>query len=223
MVRKYLVTLTNVRPILLHADNVEWADEMEAWKADPANAKLSKPGDDRTPPYRWLGSLYHDERVVVVPSDNIMRALMEGGALVPVPGGKNGKTFKSQTQSGCMPEELYWPLLVRGQEIPVAPFFADKETRTFAEYAALARTHGFSLYVKRAKVGSSKHVRVRPRFDAWTTRGHLIVTDDQLSTDKLVMILEYAGRYKGLGDWRPGSPRAPGPYGQFEATVKQVR
>jgi hypothetical protein len=35
-------------------------------------------------------TMYDGERIVM-PCDNIMRALMEGGAMVPVPGGKMGK------------------------------------------------------------------------------------------------------------------------------------
>ena len=43
--------------------------------------------------------------------------------------------------------------------------------------------------------------------------------DDQITTDVLRSILEYAGRYKGLGDWRPSS-KTPGPYGTFTAEIK---
>lgn len=90
--RTYRVTITGTFPLLMHADNIEWADEMEAWKNDPASKKKSKAGDDRSPAHRWIGSVYHDGKVVGIPNDNLMRALMEGGAMVPVPGGKNGKT-----------------------------------------------------------------------------------------------------------------------------------
>src|SRR5690606_31225901 len=88
--RTYQVTITGKTPLLMHWDNIEWADRMAAWKDDPKNQKLSKAGEDRTPAWRWIGSMYHDDDKVSMPSDNLMRCFMEGGAMVPVPGGKSG-------------------------------------------------------------------------------------------------------------------------------------
>ena len=30
------VTITGTTPLLMHADNIDWADKMEAWKNNPA-------------------------------------------------------------------------------------------------------------------------------------------------------------------------------------------
>lgn len=219
--RTYEVTLTGKTPLLMHADNIEWADQMEAWKNDAANRKGSKAGDDRSPAFRWLGSLYHDDARVCIPADNIMRCIMEGGAMVPVPGGRGQKTFKSQTQSGCMTGEPYWPLLVKGREIPVEPLLKLKTQPEYQKHQEAVADLGFLLYLKRAKIGTSKHIRVRPRFDSWSTTGTLSVWDDQITDDVLKQILTYAGQYKGLCDWRPGG-KTPGPHGMFEARVKKV-
>lgn len=219
--KTFAVTLTGKTPILMHSDNIEWADQMAAWKDSAANKKGSKAGDDRSPAWRWIGALYHDDEQIVIPSDNIARCLMEGGAMVPVPGGKNGKTFKAQTQSGMMTGEAEWPLLVNGKPIPVKKLLGLTKEQDFARHKTVASELGFSLHVKRAKIGSSKHVRVRPRFDKWSTFGTLVVTDDQITKAALVEILDYAGRYKGLCDWRPGG-RTPGPWGMFSAEVKEV-
>lgn len=216
----YMVRLVGKTPLLMHADNIEWADTMEAWKNDPANKNLSKAGDDRTPPFRWLGSLYHNGQRLVMPADNVMRCLMEGGTLVPVPGGKGGKTFKAQTQSGCISEDVHWRFLVNGNEIPTAPLLSGYEDpkRTFDDYQKLVAEYGFMLYVKRARIGQQKHIRVRPRFDSWVCEGTIHVADTQITGDVLRMCLENAGRYKGLGDWRPGA-KTPGPHGMFTVEV----
>lgn len=219
--RSYEVTLTGKTPLLMHADNIEWADAMEEWKTNPANKKGSKAGDDRSPAWRWIGSLYHDGDVVVLPSDNLSRCFMEGGAMVPVPGGKNGKTFKSQSQSGMMTGEPAWPLLVDGDPIPVKDLLALQHEDSFAAHKECCEAAGFMLFIKRAKIGTSKHVRVRPRFDRWSTRGTVVVWDDQITEPVLGDILKYAGKYKGLGDWRPGG-KTPGPHGMFEAKVKAL-
>lgn len=219
--KEYLITITGTTELLMHHDNIEWADFMEAWKSDPANKKNSKPGDDRTPAWRWLGCLYHDGQRVAMPQANIMRSLMEGGAMVPVPGGRSGKTFKAQTQSGMMCQESYWPLVTRtGQTIAWTDVERLKDENDFPAHRAAVEALGFNLLVKRAKVQSSKHIRVRPRFAAgWTLTGTVAVWDEQITRAVLEDIFEYAGKYKGLGDWRPGG-KTPGSFGMFEAEIE---
>lgn len=220
--RTYQVELVGKTGMLHHHDNIDWADEMDEWKNNPANKKGSKAGDDRSPAWRWLGSLYHDGAVVAMPQDNLMRAFMEGGAMVPVPGGRNGKTFKAQTQSGMLVGEAFWPLLVGREDatIPVAPLLALQTVADFREHQATVKRQGFELHLKRAKIGASKHVRVRPFFATWKLRGTIHVWDDQITDGALTDILQYAGTYKGLGDWRP-SGKTPGPFGTFSASVLQ--
>ncbi len=219
MATEYQFTLTGTSPLLMHADNIEWADFMDDWKNDPKNKKGSKAGDDRSPAWRWIGSLYHDDRVVCMPADNIMRCIMEAGAAFPVPGGKNGKTFKSQTQSGLVILEPYMPLGPR--QIPIKEMMSLQSEDDFKKHIETVAKYGFSLFTKRAKIGSSKHIRVRPRFDQWTVTGRILVTDQQITKDILAGIFSYAGRYKGLGDWRPGG-RTPGSFGMFEAVLENV-
>ena len=216
--KEYAVTIEGQTPLLMHWDNIEWADQMSKWKDDPRNKKTSKAGDDRTPAWRWIGSTYHDGKVVAMPSDNLMRAIMEGGAMVPVPGGRSGKTFKSQTQSGMMVAEPYWSIDAGHGPISWADIRAMMQVEDFSRHQEIVADMGFSLFVKRAKIGQSKHIRVRPRFDNWTISGRVNVWDTQITKDVLLEILNFAGRYKGLGDWRPGG-KTPGSYGMFAASI----
>lgn len=218
--RRYSITITGTTPLLMHPDNIDWADRLEAWKNDPGNKRESKAGDDRSPAWRWIGNLYNDGRLVALPSDNLMRAFMEGGAMVPVPGGKSGKTFKAQTQSGMMVQEPYWPLEVNGAHIQMSDIAPLMQAKDFATHKQRASELGFRLHVKRAKIGASKHVRVRPMFEPWAARGIVRVWDDQITDRVLADILSYAGQYKGLGDWRPGG-RTPGSFGMFTAQVQE--
>lgn len=220
--QEYRVTLTGRTPLLMHSDNIDWADFMDAWRSNPDNKKLSRAGDDRTPAWRWIGCVYHDGKTVGMPSANLMRSIMEGGAMVPVPGGKNGKTYKSQTQSGMMCVEQQWPIVIDGSEIAWSDIEKLKDEDSFSEQKASAQALGFDLNVKRAKIGTSKHIRVRPEFPAgWVISGTIAVWDQQITEDALSRILDYAGQYKGLGDWRPGG-KTPGPYGTFEARIVEV-
>jgi hypothetical protein len=103
----FRVTLTGQTPLLLHADNIEWADKMDAWKNDANNKAKSKAGDDRTPPWRWLGCLTCTEPntgVIALPSEYIMSCLLSGGAEVPTYRWKifmllgNSRLFKSNAR-----------------------------------------------------------------------------------------------------------------------------
>jgi len=220
--RTYKVTLTGKTDLLMHADDIDWADRMDDWKNDPKNRKGSRAGDDRSPAFRWLGSLYHNGQVIGLPNDNLMRASMEGGAMVPVPGGKNGKTFKAQTQSGMLVVGTHWSLLIGSENrtIQVSEVHSLKTEKDFAKHRAFVESLGFSLFVKRVKIGQSKHVRVRPLFSNWSATGHVSVWDDQITQQVLADIWSYAGSYKGIGDWRPGG-KTPGPYGMFGAEVTE--
>lgn len=214
------VTIKGLTPLLMHADNIEWADMMEEWRKDPSNKAASKAGDDRTPPFRWIGSLNTDGQIVTIPSEYIMRCLMEGGAQVPT--GKGKKTFKAQSQSGLLCPEFHWPLHINGSGATIAMGDINElKTKTyFVEHVEGVRKLGFSLFVKRVRVGQSKHIRVRPRFEQWSTEGRIVIMDEAITVKILRQILELAGRYKGLGNWRPGSP-TPGQFGMFEASVEE--
>ncbi len=74
--------------------------------------------------------------------------------------------------------------------------------------------------MKRAKVGTTKHVRVRPRFENWTVRGELEVIAAELPFDIMEEIFNIAGRV-GLSDWRPGC-KTPGAFGMFAAKLKKI-
>lgn len=219
--RNYRVTLTGKSDLLHHSDNIEWQDRLVGWREDSAKKKKSKAGDDRSPGFTWIGNMYHNDEFVTIPSENISRCLMQGGTQVLVPGGKGGKTFKSQTRSGMVVNEEQWPLLVSGKPIPVKEILALHEEEDFNKHVEKAKSLRFSLYVKRAAIGNNKHVRVRPRFSNWSATGTISVWDDQLTIKALKDIVKIAGDYKGLGDWRPSS-KTPGPFGRFAGVIEEV-
>ena len=218
--RQAQIELTSRMPILLHADNIEFADTMEEWKTDPANKAMSKPGDDRTPPWRWIGCLNYDDPdngKVTIPSEYVMRSMMDGAAQVLT--GKGMKTFKSQSQSGIISTDFHWKFFNGGKPVLMKDIRKLEKLRTFKEHSDGVKDLGFSLFVKRAKIGANKHIRVRPRFEEWTALGELTIIDDQITDKILGNILDISGRLKGLGDWRPSAPKSPGPFGTFAAKI----
>jgi hypothetical protein len=208
----------------MHADNIEWADAMEEWKDDPAHKGKSKPGDDRTPPYRWIGCLNYDDPKagkVTIPSEYIMSCLMDGAAQVPT--GKGRSTFKSQSQSGIVPLDFQWEFRSNGKQVQMGEINELRNLPTFKEHVEAALDLGFMLFVKRVKIKDNKHIRVRPRFNEWSASGEVMVVDDLITDKVLTNILDIAGRLKGLGDWRPSAPKRPGPFGTFKATFHAAK
>lgn len=219
--RTYQVTLEGTTPLLMHQDNLDFGKVLAKFQRDPANKNASVAGDDRTPAFTWLGYAYVEGGKFVIMADNLMTMLREGGTKCPT--GKGKGTFKALTQTGIVVDQSSWPLLINGKAVPFAPFEALMDESDFAVHEETATKHGFALFSKRAKIGTSKHVRVRPRFDSWAAQGTVTVLDDLITEETLQTILTFAGRYSGLGDWRPSSPTKPGRFGTFTAAVKQVR
>jgi len=218
----YDFELIGVTPLLVHADDLEAADRLSEWRKDPANGNISKAGDDRSPPWTWQTYLYTDGNVLTVPSDNIMVALRHAGAAMKMPGGRSGLTYKSITQSGLLFVDEHIPLLVGGKTISAKAI--QEMDGTFAEQRQQVVDLGFQLYVKRAKISSSKHVRVRPRFEEWALRGRIeVLAEQEITGTVLGELFAIAGNSKGLCDWRPSSPKSPGPFGRFAVTLKKAK
>jgi len=224
-VKRYEITIEGLTPLLMHADNIAFAEKIAAWRRDPANKEHSVSGDDRSPAWSWIGYLYHDGRHLGLPSDNLMTMLREGGARVKTARAGGKETFKKHTQAGIMLDRQQFDLFVDGAQIPlgaVEPLIGESD---FATHIEAAEALGFELLVKRARVGQSKHVRVRAMFRDWTARGTVTVLDESLSgltSGVIETVLNQAGALVGIGDWRPASPRASGTFGKFAPTVKAL-
>jgi hypothetical protein len=215
--RSYQVVLESVTPLLMHRDNLEFKAIVERWQRDPANRDKSIPGDDRSPAWNWIGSLYHDGKQVALPTDCVMASCMGAGTEVKAPRGK--KTLKAQTQSGMAFAEPFLTFAVNGgRPIPMSALQPLHQDENFDQHMLAVRDLGFALDIRRARIGTSKHVRVRPVFETWRATGTLNVWDDTLTTEILNTVFYLAGDKYGLLEWRP-SGRRPGPFGRFRAEI----
>jgi len=96
--QRYNIILTGATPLLMHQDNLGWEEYMKTWRLDPANKKLSVAGDDRTPAWKWIGYTYISNNQIVVPSDNLMTVLREGGKRCKL--GKGCKPSRARHKAG---------------------------------------------------------------------------------------------------------------------------
>lgn len=215
-------TLTGRTPLLMHADNVEWSDYLKEWRMQPENKKKSVPGDDRSPGFTWIGYLYHDGENVVMPTLNLMGCLRRAGASVP--SGHKQKTLKEASQTDIFFDETdleFHGGNEKASPIPYEPIFKLRSEAEYKKCLVTVEKLGFKIDMRRVPVGTSKHVRTRPRFDTWRVRGQLTLADDSVITfDRLKLLFDYAGRV-GLGDWRPGS-RTPGNFGMYTAKLEHA-
>lgn len=210
--------LKGTMPLLMHQDDVEAADTLLEWRKDSKNRNLSKPGDDRSPGWTWMTYLYNDGTHLAMPSHNVSVCLRTAGTRMQL---KGNKTYKELTQSGLLIPTEFCEFKTSGRQVNVSDVEALRDL-PFDEQADLVRALGFKLFLKRANVNGKKHIRVRPRFDAWVLRGEIEVTAEREWTmDKLEELFSIAGRV-GLGDWRPTSPKAPGSYGMFSASISKI-
>lgn len=211
----YQFSLKGTMPLLMHADDVEAADMLEAWRKAPENKNLSKAGDDRSPSWTWQTYCYTDGDYIAMPSANIMVCLRQAGAQVIM---KKQKTFKELTQSGMLIDAEFCTFLSAGKQVPVS-FLKSIENKPFGDQAKAVEKHGIKLFAKRAKIGQSKHIRVRPRFNAWEVRGSVHVVAPELTESVVRQLFDLAGRV-GICDWRPGC-KTPGPFGMFTAEIAE--
>lgn len=222
---RYAIELEGTTPLIMHRDNLQYSEKIRAWQKDPANKELSQAGDDRSPAWTWIGYTYCDDKYVTMSADNLATCIREGGARVPT-GSKGGdKTYKKLTQSGIVFDTPEYELTVSGKKIPLDPIRALIGDTDFFHHMEVAEELGFELFVKRAKVQANKHVRVRPLFRDWIVRGTITVLDEDmfgLTQDIVQKIFDQAGTFRGLGDWRPGSPKSPGFYGKFSTTLQKI-
>jgi hypothetical protein len=219
--RTYKVMLSGNSPLLLHADDPTWSESIDKWRRQ-APKDISVPGDDRSPPWTWIGSCYTDGKQIVMAADCLMAVLREGGKKCPVKRGKG--SYQRQTQSGIIVNEVGWPLLNADNNI--FPWEEIKKligVQSFEKQEECARSLGFELFCKRAAIGTKKHLRVRPRFNKWSCSGTITVFDESLTEEIINEILTASGRFAGLGDWRPGSPKSPGPWGTFSHKLEEIK
>lgn len=211
--------LTSEMPLLMHADDVLAADELMAWRKDPANKNLSVPGDDRSPPWTWQTYLYSDGTHVTIPAENLMANLRYAATQIIM---KKQKTFKEVSQSGMVVTDEYLDFFCDGKQIPMAEIAAMRDLPFADQSAAFGELGGgmMLLFVKRARVGTSKHVRVRPRFNSWSVKGVMQVLVPEITFAVLEQMFEIGGR-GGLCDWRPNC-KTPGPYGMYAAKLKKM-
>lgn len=139
-------------------------------------------GERMSPEEEANAAIYRDSSgVIALPSLNLKASIRDGAKQFRVPG--RGKTsYKDLIKSGIEIEPSMIPLKVPGGKNPENSWKID--TRP--------------VVVQRARI-----MRSRPRFDEWELEFTANIVDPLITAQQLREIIESAGRYVGLGDFRP--------------------
>lgn len=130
-----------------------------------------------------LNSLYFDDEIgCYIPSKQLRASLVKSAVNFKVKG-RMGKTYKDMINA---------TIEVEPDKVPLG-----KKTFDYAHQEFV-------------KIQRNQILRNRPAFKkGWEVEFNLLVLDDQMPKDVLKEILVFAGRFVGIGDWRPH-------FGRFE-------
>jgi len=126
-------------------------------------------------------AMYRDkDGKIAIPSINLLSSLRKAATDYKVPG-KARKTFRDLIFSGVQFASAYIPLNCNGTK-PEKAWEIDLQP----------------VNIQRAKI-----IRARPRFDEWSLSFQMEIVDDLIQPKVLQDMLESAGRFIGLCDYRP--------------------
>jgi hypothetical protein len=133
---------------------------------------------------------FYPGKTIAIPSTNLKSALVEGAKLH-----KLGAAFNR-----CV--------MILADMIPVThsgPANKDKMWETPA-----------CVDCRSVKVGTKRVMRYRPRLNDWRVQVEIFFDETMIERAQILAAAENAGRYVGLGDYRPAKG---GPFGRFSVEV----
>ena len=150
--------------------------KLEAWerKRGPIHERPDVPHEDA------VRAEYHCYRSAdgpcFIPSDQIRGALISAGSYVKAKVGGRSKSMK---------------------QIVAAMFMVSPEEIHIPEYQVIDKRSAVNRNVK------ARIIVIRPRWNEWSAEFTLLVDEDSITIETITQIIEYAGKYVGIGSFRP--------------------
>jgi hypothetical protein len=180
----YDVTIKGVTPYMQHRMDDE---KLEVW--EKRRKKIIERDDVSTEDEKI--ALYHsyvnDEGDFYLPSEHIRVALINAGAFIKSKVGNARKSMKN---------------------IVAAMFTINPEQIDLPRFDTIDKRSAVNKNVK------ARIVVKRPKWNTgWKVTFKIFVDDDTITKETVADLLDYAGRYVGIGSYRPQNN---GPFGRFE-------
>lgn len=127
-----------------------------------------------------------------IPSDHLKGSFINAGSFVKAKVGGRSKSMKSIVAAmfTVSPEEIHLP-----------------------EYDTIDKRSAVNRNIK------GRVIVVRPRWNEWSAVFTLSIDEDSITIETIKQIIEYAGKYVGIGSFRP---TANGMFGRFELVEIKV-
>ena len=190
---EFIIDITGTSALLMH--NARLADPLDPITKEKAkvSSKRKKTEEDQEllSHLEWQGGLYwHDAVGPYLPGDNVFKSLIEAARK-----SKDGK----RVEQGLLITTDQNPLVYDGPRA-LDGLWEDKR------------------FVHRCTVKQqmSRIVRTRPIFHSWRTQVEGRFDDSVLNAEDVESFAEIAGKYIGVGDWRPK-------HGRFDVKVEVSR
>ena len=190
---KLNLSLRGIRPIILH--NGRTADPLDPWakKIKSISSKKKKTEEDHEmmSEIEFEAGLYWSDKLgVYMPTDNLHRMFLDACKKIRM--GRESIGIMIDAEYGC-------PLI-----------FPNHKNLKKLKNDPKARIR------KAVGVNGSKVMRTRPLIETgWTLEVPVELDPDLIDKDTFEQIADIAGHRIGMGDWRPGAPKVPGPFGRF--------
>lgn len=189
------IKLVGTSPLILKSDRTVDPFDHFVVAMKPLKDKKKKTDEDNHLLRRleWESGLYMDAAIgPFVPGWNVIRSLRDGAAML-----KKGKD------------------VIRGVLTDTKIRIDYDGPRTAdAMYA-----DGRFVDVRRVvNNGGGATMRARPRFDEWSMQLTLDFDEHMISRPDLLSAFERAGKFAGIGEYRPSSPKG-GQFGRYEVSV----
>jgi hypothetical protein len=186
----FKLKVVGTTPLLMHSDRYANPLDPMTKQHKSLTSKRKKTDDDHAAIARseYLGGLYYNKQDGIhLPSENFKSCLVEAAKL-----NKLGTEFKRSLM-------LIDQVLTLEYKGPKSP-------------EALVEDPNFVL-AKSVVVGQARLMRFRPRFPiGWSFTANVEFDETRIDPSELRNVIQNAGRYVGLGDWRPAKG---GTYGRF--------
>ena len=138
-------------------------------------------------------SYFNDKGKFYIPSEHIRCSMIEAGRLTK---GKVGASTRSMTQI------VAGMFFIKDEELPIHQKW-DIDKRSCVNNNVKARV-----------------ITIRPKWKDWKTKFTLIVDEPTITKETVKKIVEDAGKYIGIGSYRP---QHKGPFGRFVITKFKVK
>lgn len=183
IMKQYQVVIEGVTPYMQHRMDDAKLDQWEKLRG-PIHERPDVSIEDAT---RAEYHCYRNQQdTCYIPSEHVRGSLIAAGSFVKAKVGGRSKSMK---------------------QIVAAMFMVSPFDLVLPEYDSIDKRSAVNRNVK------ARVIVIRPKWNRWSVVFTLSIDEDSITIDTVTQIIEYAGKYVGIGSFRPANN---GMFGRFK-------